>query len=524
VSRRALLLSSVACAGACAFLALVPPGTELVRTTALVPPFGGADGRMFTVPLPDGPAGDSPTDPTGSRLSLLEDGSPLGPAHAQHATIRLDGGGAFSHWQGTLWFSTPDGSDPNTNGRRYTVAVPHALPVWLHLLAVGLAFLAGMFVASRALESATRRVPRLRGAARAILGLCGAAVLIEATAWVLTATAIARMPGSLRPWYDWLFEGGAVPGVSASASYAPHASLPYTLNPATGGDGMRRVDPLYLIRRAEPVRPRDDVRWRALVLGGSTTYGEFLDREQDTWVWRLEQLVRSRFGEDCDVVNGGVSGYTLLDNLLHYVLLLTRLEPDVVVLYVGINDVEARVFGDLRPDYANYRKPWDGSGGTFPAAPERLRSSWLFRLYYVQRHMRDVQVLHINNLVARDYPPVDTWADALARNGAGIYGSHLRDFVRLLLAQGRRVVMVPQYYRMARPFDGAFMPGVREHNDVDRAVAEEFALPFAAAIAEPGSFRDGDTFDSCHFTAAGSERMAGMLFAFLLEHGLIAPR
>ena len=52
---------------------------------------------------------------------LHEDGVPLGPAHALHAAIRDIGGGMFSHWQDTLYFSTSDGSDPNHNGRRYEI-------------------------------------------------------------------------------------------------------------------------------------------------------------------------------------------------------------------------------------------------------------------------------------------------------------------------------------------------------------------------------------------------------------------
>jgi len=56
-----------------------------------------------------------------SDLRLYEDGRPLGPPHAQHAGIR-EGGGGFSHWQRYLLFSTPDRSDPRTNGRVYSVS------------------------------------------------------------------------------------------------------------------------------------------------------------------------------------------------------------------------------------------------------------------------------------------------------------------------------------------------------------------------------------------------------------------
>lgn len=82
------------------------------------------------------------TDDLGvSRLQVLEDGHPLGPAHASHDEIRRLGEGRFSHWGiarrpgprrratrllnygSTVLFSASDNSDPRTNGRSYTYRV-----------------------------------------------------------------------------------------------------------------------------------------------------------------------------------------------------------------------------------------------------------------------------------------------------------------------------------------------------------------------------------------------------------------
>lgn len=59
--------------------------------------------------------------PYRSPLRLLEDGTELGPAHALHAAIQDAGDGRYSFWKGGVYFSTSDGSDPNTNGRVYAV-------------------------------------------------------------------------------------------------------------------------------------------------------------------------------------------------------------------------------------------------------------------------------------------------------------------------------------------------------------------------------------------------------------------
>ena len=58
-----------------------------------------------------------------SWLRLLENGKPLGPAHALHEVIWTSGRGAFSHWGESLLFSSSDNSDPRTNGREYRIVV-----------------------------------------------------------------------------------------------------------------------------------------------------------------------------------------------------------------------------------------------------------------------------------------------------------------------------------------------------------------------------------------------------------------
>jgi len=64
---------------------------------------------------------DSPQNPRRSSAIVFEDDRPLGPPHSSHAYIRKYGQGCFSHWKDNLYFSSSDGSDPNTNGRTYKV-------------------------------------------------------------------------------------------------------------------------------------------------------------------------------------------------------------------------------------------------------------------------------------------------------------------------------------------------------------------------------------------------------------------
>ncbi len=110
-SRSVILTWSVMCAD------------SLVLNPQLMDPREGL-GWAFGLPATFG-VGDTSAAPRCSTLLLLEDSRPLGPPHSVHEYVLWTGGGAYSHWHDTLYFSTSDGTDPRHNGRIY-----RAYPAW----------------------------------------------------------------------------------------------------------------------------------------------------------------------------------------------------------------------------------------------------------------------------------------------------------------------------------------------------------------------------------------------------------
>jgi 2-polyprenyl-6-hydroxyphenyl methylase/3-demethylubiquinone-9 3-methyltransferase len=104
--------------------AQLPADVEL-EVLNLAPPFDHQGGNLYRASvLQIGTLGDTPTNPQVSPVRLREDGKMIGLAHSMHAEIGELGRGRFSHWGDTLYFSTSDNSDPNSNGRAYSVAYP----------------------------------------------------------------------------------------------------------------------------------------------------------------------------------------------------------------------------------------------------------------------------------------------------------------------------------------------------------------------------------------------------------------
>jgi LPS sulfotransferase NodH len=91
----------------------------------LSPPFPSDGGYAFLAKLPTDLHGETDNEaaPKRSRLILLENGNPLGTGHTSHADIRRLGGGRYSFWKDSIWFSTPDNTDPSRNNRCYSVVM-----------------------------------------------------------------------------------------------------------------------------------------------------------------------------------------------------------------------------------------------------------------------------------------------------------------------------------------------------------------------------------------------------------------
>ena len=86
----------------------------------LTPPFTFEEKYGYCIAVPDLiDEADSETDPSRSRWELFENRRSLGKAHTPHGIIREVGGGGYSHWKGSLFFSSSDNSDPNENGYVY---------------------------------------------------------------------------------------------------------------------------------------------------------------------------------------------------------------------------------------------------------------------------------------------------------------------------------------------------------------------------------------------------------------------
>jgi hypothetical protein len=99
-----------------------PVKFDPARAIILKGPFQEELGYAWQAPLDSYAAyADNLERPHCSKLILTENGQPLWLRHILHDEIRKYGQGRYSHWAGSLLFSTSDNTDPNTNKRQYQI-------------------------------------------------------------------------------------------------------------------------------------------------------------------------------------------------------------------------------------------------------------------------------------------------------------------------------------------------------------------------------------------------------------------
>lgn len=92
-------------------------------------------------------------------------------------------------------------------------------------------------------------------------------------------------------------------------------------------------------------------RFRVAVLGGSAAWGLGSTADDRSLPGRLETILRAEHpGRDIEVIDAGQPGFTSAQELIYFQRLISRLSPDLVLLFNGYNDVYA--------DFLNAEPGW----------------------------------------------------------------------------------------------------------------------------------------------------------------------
>lgn len=348
--------------------------------------------------------------------------------------------------------------------------------------------------------------PSVKAQGRSRVGLVVFVLVALALAWELVnAVVFAEAPKPTASSFlaaVWDVATGNTPAAAeedpemqAKLAFRPLPYVMYGYKPGfeRNGEPLRTSNALGF-RGGEVAVPKPDGVTRIVCLGGSTTYSYAVADGED-YPSQLERALAERLpGRAIEVVNAGVESYTSAESLANLMFRVLDLQPDVVVVYHGANDVRPRKYRNFASDYSHYRQVWAGS----TAGYEQVGGERNGINYFIQH--------------APPQPP-GREAENVARAGSAAFRRNLLSMIGVARVHG----VLPVFATFAaRPGErGVLADTIAEHNGVLRALCEEQqvdCLEIAPGFDDPALFTD-----PVHMNAAGCRLKAELIADGLVE-------
>lgn len=299
--------------------------------------------------------------------------------------------------------------------------------------------------------------------------------------------------------------------------------------------------------------PKPTGEFRIFMVGGSTTECFYLDDNDDlARVVQRELAAVAPAEARVRVYNAGASGAASDDHVAMISQRLVHLEPDLIVVFCGINDLSRSIYHYDYRHYVEYhpayRKPWFKR---WPMHLQIVRRGFHFknRLRPDPRDLQEQRRLVTNYAGLIGLQRTVPATDAVPRTDEASYATNLRSMAGLSSGHDFKLVFMTQQttwnstvdpsakdhhwmrYRAGAPESDATATGItfREDvmdgamerlNDTMRAVCSEESIPlYDLSRALPKSLEF--FYDDCHFNVAGAATTGKNLAAFLISHQLI---
>jgi lysophospholipase L1-like esterase len=324
------------------------------------------------------------------------------------------------------------------------------------------------------------------------------------------------------------------------SAYPPHhRSLVFPEPGLPGFDTTTRVFSVdNLGYRGDSLRiPKPPGELRIFMVGGSTTECAILD-DREAVSRRLQDRLRAALpGVDVRVYGAGKSGDRSWDHVAMTTHRIAHLQPDVVIVFAGINDLMASVEG------IDYLLRGDTMPGSRIGAYQQFRMAaselQLVRLAQAAYHGFDPTEVNTHTEMrrlaqhSRTSPLVP-----LPATDPTPYEENLRTLVGAIRAQGARPVLMTQastwnsddpraarwHWMTGHPRrypEPALDSALERFNDRTRSVAVRMGVP-VLDLARVLPKRMDYFYDDVHFNPAGADRAAELLAQTLITAGVLS--
>ncbi len=309
--------------------------------------------------------------------------------------------------------------------------------------------------------------------------------------------------------------------------WTPHHYLNYYPSPGYV-HGLTHHNSLgYRDREFTIKKPRGTLR--IIAIGGSTTYTIKVRDNNKTFTSLLEQILKKRYGYDhVEVINAGVGGFSSWESLINLQYRVLNLEPDLVIIYHGVNDVHTRLVphSAYKSDNSGRRRQW---GSPRIALWEH---STLLRI--ISRKLHLTRQVSLGTFVDADtYSGAGNRLDyqvseedqmsMLKKNPPIFFRRNLINMIDTSRRHGSRVLLATFAHSTEIDDDGAksvYEQAYEENNSVVRNVANDLSCPLFDFVKHMSADRKYWA-DSVHVNEDGAMLKAKLFAQHIHNNGLL---
>lgn len=272
--------------------------------------------------------------------------------------------------------------------------------------------------------------------------------------------------------------------------------------------------------------------YRIVALGGSSTYDVRIEDNAATFTAQLENLLKEDYGyQNVQVINAGVPGYNSWEILVNLEFRVLDLDPDLVIIYEGTNDVHARLVepSAYRGDDLGRRQAWH--------VPSVALWEHIALLRILSRSMNVTRQVSVDDFVSS--PTYLSWpfeyrlrednlnpVEILKENPPIYFRRNLENMIAVAKEHGVEIMFSTWAYS---PYlndyasKSYYQQGFKENNDVVIEVATNLQIPlfdFAGVMPQDAKY----WADGRHFNEAGALVKAKLFAEFIHTQGLIGKQ
>ena len=310
-------------------------------------------------------------------------------------------------------------------------------------------------------------------------------------------------------------------------AFTPHPYLSYYPTP-NYRKGLTSHNSLGYRNDEFPLEKPSGV-YRIVALGGSSTYDVSIKDNANTFTAQLERLLKDDYGyQNVQVINAGVPGYNSWEILVNLEFRVLDLDPDLIIIYEGTNDVHARMVepSAYRGDDLGRRQAWHVPSVALWEHSALLRI--LSRAMNLTRQISIDDFVSSSTYVSWPYEyrlsedNLDP-TEILKENPPIYFRRNLENMSAIAKEQGVEIMFSTWAYS---PYlndyasEGYYQQGFQENNAVVKDVAADQQLPlfdFVEVMPQDAKY----WADGRHVNEAGALVKAGLFAEFIHAQGLI---